>query len=253
MEAIDKIYVASFVQNNIFDYGAINEAFISWWAEKYGAGHKIEKGSILKVDNYISSEYINSSYLIAKEDYTITGDGDVFYLSIPVTFDEQSNPIVDVESSLRQSNCIWESCSPENRYATDKPWTLKTEGVVTDYISFQWNDKYNEPGTFSLTLVATDENVSLFQEDRYLLIGESNHVMLVEHIEFNNNLKADGYILQVTGRSIECILERRIAFPGQGLSTEEYKGNDGLRKAIYDLVYNFFMHPENIAKESSDG
>ena len=151
------------------------------------------------------------------------------------------------------SKAIFVPVNPDDNEALIEPYTFITEGIITDYISFQWKDGYNEPGSFTLALPASQETMDLLKEDRYLLIGESLHTMLIETVVFNNNLKSDGYIMQVSGRSIECILERRVAFPGQGLNTNIYKGENGMAKAIYDLVDHFFIHPEEIAMESSDG
>lgn len=135
----------------------------------------------------------------------------------------------------------------ENKYS------FITKGIVTDYISFQWVDKYYKEGNFNLIIPANEENMDLFKEDRLLLCGKSDKCMIIENIIFNNNLKSDGYIMQINGRSLESILERRVAFPGQGLSTNEFKGTNGLIKAIYELIDGFFIHPEKVAMESSDG
>lgn len=132
-------------------------------------------------------------------------------------------------------------------------YSFVTKGIVTDYISLQWVDKYYEEGNFNLVIPASEENMDLFKEGLFLLCGKSDRCMMIESIVFNNNLKSDGYIMQVNGRSLESILERRVAFPGQGLSTNEFKGTNGLIKAIYELIDGFFIHPEKVAMESSDG
>lgn len=150
-------------------------------------------------------------------------------------------------------NIIFKSIKQNDIHAVYKPFTFITEGIITDYISFQWNDKYYQEGNFNITLPANEENMSLLTEGRYVLIGESDKVMMIERVQFNNNLKTDGYIMQVSGRSIESILERRVAFPGQGLNTNECKGENGLIKAIYSLIDGFFINPEKVASESSDG
>ena len=43
-------------------------------------------------------------------------------------------------------------------------YSFVTEGIVTDYISFQWNDKYYEEGSFNITLPANDDNMDLIIE-----------------------------------------------------------------------------------------
>lgn len=175
-------------------------------------------------------------------------------LRFPIVGDETepyyNGLYIDLQSNDKH---VYVSVDPTDRNASVAPYRFITEGVYSDYISFQWYDNLYEPGKFTLTLPATQEAIDLFLEDRYLLIGSSDRAMMIEKVVFNNNLKQDGYILQVTGRSLEAVLERRVAFPGQGLNTNEYKGESGMIKAIYDLVDHFFIHPEEIAVTSSDG
>lgn len=259
------IYVASFKEKE-YDYQAttLQNNYALWWMKlipdpespSYEALYdKIEKGSIIKLTGY-NNRIIG--YLIAKDTVIIDQEhpGSSIMtnrLSIPYNTISGSKNYGKIDLSIANENCIWTSIIPGDNNATAPPYTFVTEGILTDYISLQWNDKYHEPGSFSLALPASQEAMDLLQEGRYLLIGESEHVMEIQKVQFNNNLKSDGYIMQCSGRSLESILERRVAFPGQGLNTNEYKGENGMAKAIYDLVNHFFIHPEEIAQESSDG
>lgn len=270
------IYIASFKEQDLFDYEVDIFDNADWWREYFKPGDVVKAGTILKVVGKVHTDHPDwiydvsrlPAYLIAREDYTV--DNNLNYdeetsnrqaLHFGRWYHDDGRYYVDVineqgewyNKGYTASNSIWDTCTPNNQYANQLPWTFVTEGVITDYISFQWNDKYYEPGSFSLALPANNENMDVFQEGRYILNEESEHVMMIETVQFNSNLKSDGYIMTVSGRSIEAILERRIAFPGQGLNTNEYKGEDGMRKAIYDLITNFFIAPEKIAAESSDG
>lgn len=266
------IYVASFKEQDIYDYivdiaNKPNNVDVETYITDWALGIKeIKAGAILKVtDSSNSGSFANGfipAYLIARTKWVnpyIEGDDPAEAEAesmVPWDQDENEKYIINVLGQygyMQNPQNIWETCTPNNKYANEKPWTFITEGVITDYISFQWNDKYYEPGSFSLALPANNENMEVFQEGRYILNEESEHVMMIETVQFNNNLKSDGYIMNVSGRSIEAILERRVAFPGQGLNTNEYKGEDGMRKAIYGLIENFFISPENIAMESADG
>lgn len=268
------IYVVSFRQApEIAKYIVdVNEEAhgLFYWQEWYISEGvtEIKAGDVIKVINTnpnlpYETKKMYPAYIIARMDHVVTDPGepnDNEALMIPLEFENDdeyaTNRWVNVIGRNGYPNYdvnIWETCTPNNGYANEVPWSFITEGVITDYISFQWNDKYYEPGSFSLALPANDENMTIFQEGRYILNEESEHVMMIETVQFNSNLKSDGYIMTVSGRSIEAILERRIAFPGQGLNTNEYKGEDGMRKAIYDLITNFFITPENIAAESPDG
>ena len=262
------IYVASFRQApEIAKYIVdVNDNWREWYISE--GVTEIKAGDVAKVINTnpnlpYETRKMYPAYIIARMNYIVTdpGEGEADdTLMIPMEFENDDefaiNRWVNVIGPNGYPNFtinVWETCTPNNGYANEVPWTFITEGVITDYISFQWNDKYYEPGSFSLALPANNENMEVFQEGRYILNEESEHVMMIESVQFNNNLKSDGYIMTVSGRSIEAILERRVAFPGQGLNTNEYKGEDGMRKAIYGLIENFFISPENIAMESADG
>lgn len=128
-----------------------------------------------------------------------------------------------------------------------------TQGVISDYVALQWQDGYNTVGTFSLIIEDTDKNRELFKPDRYLFIEKSDKVMIIEKVKFNANLMSDGYLLEVSGRSLESILERRVAFPGIGLNTNICKSEKGLIHALYMLVHNYFIDPREASAQSSDG
>lgn len=148
---------------------------------------------------------------------------------------------------------IWETCTPGDSWALGIPWTFETKAVITDYIALQWYDKYNDAGVFSLTLPINDDNIEALKVGRYLMIEKSNKIMIIEGLKTNANLMADGYIMQVTGRSLESILDRRVAFPAYGLDTIICKGDKGLIKGLYSLFNAYFINPEQTAKRSSDG
>ena len=264
----NNIYVASFKPSN-YDYNVHTLERQYWWYE-FDSEHryivkykKIKKGSILRFVRNRTNGYEVIGYLIAKKDYNIDQDNPAsieMIKALEIPFDDNSYqpnpPTYKIDLRLADSTCIWTSILPEyyNDYASEEPpYTFVTEGIITDYISLQWNDRYYEPGSFSLVLPSSQEAMDILKEGRYLLSGKSEHIMIIDKVQFNNNLRSDGNIMQVYGRSIESILERRVAFPGQGLNSNVYKGTNGMTKAIYDLVDHFFIHPEEIAQESADG
>lgn len=264
------IYVASFKQKDVFDIGLALEVYNSslnnnldvWFLDT--GTQNIKAGDIIKITVKPGSEqYVNTSlfpvYLVAKQDYTITNmhypecEPDIPYVRIPRIVTQDGKIVITLENSTSQN--IWRPCvcNPTDSYATDMPWAFITEGVVTDYMSFQWNEKYSDVSSFTLTLPAIDENISMFQTDRYIMIGESEKIMIIEETKLNANLMADGYVFQVSGRSLESILDRRVAFPGMSLNSLDNKSDIGLIKALYDVVDKFFIHPEDHAQLSEDG
>lgn len=266
------IYIASFKKQDMYDYEANIFYNADWWREYFKPGDVVKAGTILKVVGVDGTqwEYDSSrlpAYLIAKEDFTV--DSNMEYDIETVNrqklhfgrWNSDGKWYVDVinengkwwDKGYTASNSIWDTCTPNNQYANEMPWTFITEGVITDYISFQWNDKYNEAGQFTLVIPMTESNIELLQPGRYILIEKTNRVMIIEGVKLNANLMADGWIMQVTGRSLESILDRRVAFPGMGLNTLEYKGGGGLVKALYDMFDAFFVDPSITAQMSNDG
>lgn len=83
--------------------------------------------------------------------------------------------------------------------------------VIDIFHSLLWIDRYSSCGDFELFLEASVENIQMLQEDYYLTMPESEHVMIIESI----NLKTDtdnGNEFIVKGRSLETIIERRIVW-----------------------------------------
>lgn len=235
----------------------------AWWTKIYSSGDTVKAGTVFRVTHYQdidSADNYLPGYLIAKEDYTLRTDGivgpdgDSKYLTFAVNWALDGSGgygAIDLDNS--SDTCIFDRCFTEDKYCTTLPWGFVVEGVVTDYISLQWQDAYNDVGTFSLVLPATDENIDLFQMDRYLMIEKSEKIMIIENTKLNANLMSDGFVLQVSGRSLESILDRRVAFPGMALNTSVYKGDGGVVQAVYDLVNAYFIDVGNTAQESSDG
>lgn len=266
------IYVASFKQQDIYDYEASIFYNADWWREYFKPGDVVKAGTILKVVGEDGTQWQYDStklpaYLIAKEDFTVDSDMSLDGETVNRQalhfgrWNDNGKWYADVinengawyDKGYTASDSIWDTCTPRIQYANYMPWTFVTEGVISDYISLQWRDAYNEVGTFTLVLPANEENLKIFQPDRYIMIEKSEKIMIIESIKLNANLMADGFVLQVSGRSLESVLDRRIAFPGIALNTQAYKGDGGLVMALYDLVDAYFINVDITAQESSDG
>lgn len=82
-------------------------------------------------------------------------------------------------------------------------------GILEVYESLIWVDRYFEAGDFELYLPCTDEAVDLLREDRFITSNESEHIMIIEHVEIDDDAE-NGDKLIVKGRSAESIMDRRI-------------------------------------------
>ena len=92
-------------------------------------------------------------------------------------------------------------------YVLDKEFN--TLGLLDQFDSFIWTDRYNEAGDFEIYTAVTSELLDLLQADRYLWWNESEHTMIIEQITVDTDEDL-GNMLTVTGRSLESILDRRI-------------------------------------------
>jgi hypothetical protein len=92
---------------------------------------------------------------------------------------------------------------------------LRRTEVVDRFESLIWTERYTAYGDFELVTHSTLPNRSLFPKGTRLALNESERVMVVETIE--NKLDPDGKaILSLSGRSIESILQDRVATDSWG-------------------------------------
>jgi len=80
---------------------------------------------------------------------------------------------------------------------------------IDNFKSIIWTDRYSGYGDFKLIVPATSGILEKLQEDLYLQLGSSNDLMIIEDIIVNTDLNGEIYA-EVTGRSLESILDRRI-------------------------------------------
>lgn len=84
-------------------------------------------------------------------------------------------------------------------------------GVLDNYESFIWTERYDECGEFQLKTIPSVDILNLLQQDFYLMLKDSEYAMVIETLEINYD-STDGDKLTVSGRSLESILDRRIVW-----------------------------------------
>jgi len=87
--------------------------------------------------------------------------------------------------------------------------TLESVAIVDTVESLLWTGRYSECGDFEIYTQATTELIDILKQDRYLWLGTSPHVMIIEDLQIKSDIE-DGNRLIVTGRSVESLLDRRI-------------------------------------------
>ena len=123
---------------------------------------------------------------------------------------------------------------------------LKTIGVIDNYNSFIWTERYAEAGDFELNIPASVELVKLLKQDRYLRIADSNEIMIIEGIAIKTENNAPH--MTVTGRSLVSILDRRVIlgtryFNATGVDGAEMDKN--VWQIVRTIVDENAITPEN--------
>ena len=86
---------------------------------------------------------------------------------------------------------------------------LNPIAIIDDYVSLVWNERFRDTGEFELRLKTTKWKLSDFKPDRYLTKSDSYDTMIIESREISNDAE-EGSFLDVKGRSVTSLLERRI-------------------------------------------
>lgn len=107
--------------------------------------------------------------------------------------------------------------------------------IVDQFDSLIWTERFWEPGDFELKIAATTENVSIFVEDYYLWLDESDNLMIIEDISITSDIE-DGDSMVITGRDLLSVLDRRVTWEPIELSGNIYE-------ACASLINQNFLQP----------
>lgn len=104
---------------------------------------------------------------------------------------------------------------------------FKIQGICDNYKSIIWTSRYYVAGDFELYLPATDANILLLKEDRYVVrdkdMSQSSsvlifkNVMIIEKVQVTTDIENGNYLI-ITGRCLKSILTRRIVWQQTTLS-----------------------------------
>lgn len=118
-------------------------------------------------------------------------------------------------------------------------------GVIDEYESFIWTERYNEAGDFELYTKMTSDIIDLVQLGNYVQIKNSDYMMVIETVSLDTDSE-NGDHITVKGRTIDSLLERRIVW-GQSI----YQ-NVGLGSLLKTLIYNNAINPSDTARKISN-
>ena len=114
---------------------------------------------------------------------------------------------------------------------------FNTIGIIDDYVSLVWNERYYQPGDFELNVPISSLGIPYLAMDNYLYIEKSKKMMIIETYEPNTDYE-DGNVIKYSGRSLESILDRRIVWQQTVIS-----GN--FQNAIKKLINDAIIYPED--------
>lgn len=124
--------------------------------------------------------------------------------------------------------------------------------ILDTYVSFIWTDRYSECGDFEIYLPATQDMIDILKPKYYLWRKDTDRVMIIEDVTLTADAE-QGSMLDVTGRSLESILDRRIVY-GQQLLTGNFQ--NGIKRLLQQNIISPSVNARRIPnftfKQSSD-
>ena len=94
-------------------------------------------------------------------------------------------------------------------------------GIIPDYISLSWTERFYEIGEFELKLSYNSEMQSLIHLDRIIKRSDSKQMMLIERIEIQTS-EDEGDVMTISGRDVGCLLDRRIVYKRYQIAAQSY-------------------------------
>lgn len=126
-----------------------------------------------------------------------------------------------------------------NFYVFDED--VKCVGIVDQYISLVWSDRYDECGEFELEVPYTKNYKELLKQNYYCTVDYTNRFAIIEKIEMNNE-EGSAPKMIISGRSLECILERRVIVSNTEFGSDEE--DFPLQDAVESILTDSFIDPE---------
>lgn len=113
--------------------------------------------------------------------------------------------------------------------------------ILNEYESFIWTERYNTPGDFELYTPVTADLLKTIKRNYYVQIADSRKLMIIEDIEYRSTSEDSGNHIKVTGRSLESLLDRRIAYYPYG----KFIMRGDLQTSIEILFDENFINPSD--------
>lgn len=117
--------------------------------------------------------------------------------------------------------------------------------IEESFSSLVWAERYQEAGEFVLDIPIDVANFAVYKRGNYIQLDESNDTMLIESVNINDEVEDP--LLEISGRSISCILERRVnASRISDAYTQSIKYEGDLGSVIQGIINDEFINPKMV-------
>ena len=127
--------------------------------------------------------------------------------------------------------------------------SLQLVAIIDRYSSLIWADRYDECGDFEIVIPYEEGWNSIFQKDYYCHTNTSDHWCIIEKLEPKNDYENAPEII-ISGRSVECILERRVVITKVEFGDDDNDAN--VQDSIQSLLNTNIINPENANRKISN-
>ena len=173
---------------------------------------------------FYSSEYFTTIYEQAKA-YGVYPD---------ITVNDGEPSITPTTPTARVVNNNYSSSETIKLFVLNKSFDVI--GILENFTSFIWTDRYYDVGDFEYSAPVDDYNLTMLQPGNYVDSPDSEHTMIIEKVEIQSDPEK-GSVMTVSGRSLESILDRRVVWGNVTFSEEK------LETVLETLLNQSFINP----------
>lgn len=114
------------------------------------------------------------------------------------------------------------------------PRTLDVVGLIDDYKTLVWSERYNEFGDFELSLPIQYFDKEFIQIRNLLMVEDSSVLMILEDIKIQRDLEES--LIVLSGRSVEAYLNMRV-------NLERKNWDCKIGEMVYNLLWQNIQNP----------
>lgn len=124
---------------------------------------------------------------------------------------------------------------------------LEAVGIIEDYKSFIWAERYADTGDCELYVPVTQENLDTLKMNRFIIRTDRDMVCIIRYVELETDVENGDYLI-VKGYDVKSFLDQRIVWSIAYISGK-------IEEAVREIVVQSAISPEdgNRRFERTDG